>query len=66
MAAGKEPEAKPGPPTAVGLVAINIEMCSYYPEIFFRHGKTPPHCERSSISATLRQNDANIRRSPSR
>ncbi len=39
MAAGKEPEAKPGPPTAVGLVAINIEMCSYYPEIFFRHGE---------------------------
>jgi len=39
MAAGTEPGVSPGSPTAVGLIAINIEMHSYYPEIFFRHGE---------------------------
>jgi hypothetical protein len=36
-AAGADPGAKPGTPTAVERKDINIEMRSYYPEIFFRH-----------------------------
>ncbi len=38
-AAGADPGAKPGTPTAIERMDINIEMRSYYPEIFFRRGE---------------------------